>query len=159
MHSSPHRKCQKCAACVLIHPEYTHTQMSSCVFCSNYSLTNKEWMQLPNSVKQLQPNYIFKGFRLLINKSCTMIKKKTTTKNTTIHEIQRTNTKFLSVIIIVVFPYLTSTDNTVITSHSIPKESKGLISFLTYRPTLSVLHGSMQLMILKREVFCCVRTV
>ena len=48
----------------------------------------------------------------------------------TFHEIQRTNIKFLSAIIIIVFPYLTSTDNTVITNHSIPKESKSLISFL-----------------------------
>ena len=45
-------------------------------------------------------------------------------------KIQRTNTKFLSVIVIIVFAYFTSTDNTVMTSHSIPKESKALISFL-----------------------------
>ena len=56
-----------------------------------------------------------------------MSKKK---NNTTFHKIERTNTKFLSVIIIIVIPYLTSTDNTVITSHSIPKESKALISIL-----------------------------
>ena len=55
---------------------------------------------------------------------------KETKKNRTFHKIQRTNTKFLLVIIIIVFPYLTSTDNTVFTSHSIPKESKALICFL-----------------------------
>ena len=47
--------------------------------------------------------------------------------NTAFHKIQRTRTKFISVKIIRVFP---STDNTVTTSHSIPKESKALISFL-----------------------------
>ena len=46
----------------------------------------------------------------------------------TFHKIQRTNTKFLSVKIIRVFPY--PTDNMVTTGHSIPKESKALISFL-----------------------------
>ena len=35
-----------------------------------------------------------------------------------------------SVKIVRVFPLLTPTDNTVTTSHSIPKESKALISFL-----------------------------
>ena len=51
-------------------------------------------------------------------------------KNNTFHKIQRTNTKFLAVMSIRVFPYLTSTDNMVTARHLIPKEPKGLISFL-----------------------------
>ena len=84
-------------------------------------------MQLPNSVKKFAIELYFHRFQV-VNKQELYSELK---KQHDFHKIQRTNRKFLSVIIIIVFPYLTSTDNTVITSHSIPKESKALISFLS----------------------------
>ena len=63
-----------------------------------------------------------------IRKSCTMNKKnqqKTTRPFIIINP--KNQHDFLLAIIIIVFPYLTPTDNTAITGRSIPKESKALI--------------------------------
>ena len=81
------------------------------------------WMQLPKFSEIIAVKLYFQRFQV-VNKQELYNELK---NNTSFHKFQRTNTKFLSVIIIIVFPYLTSTDNTIITSHSIPKESKVLI--------------------------------
>ena len=47
-----------------------------------------------------------------------------------------TNAKFFSIKIIRVFQKLTSTDNTVTTSQSVPKESRVLISYISLQKTL-----------------------